>query len=273
MKRVFKVIGLFSLFIFSFVLTEKTALVIKDMDEIMISIKENKGKYNFDSIDAVIKNNGIVPGISKREVDVNASYQKMKEYGKYNPDFYVYKYTLPNVSITNNKDKYIIKGNHNKRMVSLNFILEDNYFKDILNILEQKNIKATFFITEEFLSSNLDLVYTLISDGYNFGIIDNSNTNYDWFNTIINKVGKQDNMYCHYKNKNTVKKCMKINGFTIRGIDIKDNYLSAVVNNLNSGVIFNFYIDLELVNDLDSIINHILKKGYSIENLSNHINE
>lgn len=273
MKKVFEIIGIFSLLIFSFILTEKTATVIKDMDEIMIGIKKNKDNYYFDYVDAVIDGDTIVPGISKREVNINASYQKMKEYGKYNPELFVYEYTLPNLSIVNNKDKYIISGNYKKRMVSLNFIIDDKYFHDILNILKQKKIKATFFITEHMLASNLDLVYQLILDGYNFGILDKVNINYDWVNTIIVKVGKQDNMYCYYKNKNTVKKCLKINGYTIKGINVKNNYYSNVVNELNSGTIFNFDVDLKLINDLSSIINYILKKGYNIENLSNHLKE
>ena len=79
MKKVFEIIGIFSLLIFSFILTEKTATVIKDMDEIMIGIKKNKDNYYFDYVDAVIDGDTIVPGISKREVNINASYQKMKE--------------------------------------------------------------------------------------------------------------------------------------------------------------------------------------------------
>ena len=273
MRKFFQTIGLFSLLFFSFFLTDKTAMVIKDMDDIMVTIRDNKDNYKINSIDAVIKGDTIIPGISKREVNINASYQRMKEYGKYNSDFYVYKYSLPKISIQNNKDKYIINGNYKKRMVSLNFVLDDNYFSDVLNVLEQKEVKATFFINEKFLSNNLDLVYNLILKGYNFGVIDYSNTNFDWFNTIITKVGKQDNMYCYYKNKDTINKCLKVGGFTIKGLDIKNNYYSKVVNRLNSGAILNFNVDLELINDLDNIINYILKKGYTIENLSNHINE
>ena len=273
MRKIFQTIGLFSLLFFSFFLTDKTAMVIKDMDDIMVTIRDNKDNYKINSIDAVIKGDTIIPGISKREVNINASYQRMKEYGKYNSDFYVYKYSLPKISIQNNKDKYIINGNYKKRMVSLNFVLDDNYFSDVLNVLEQKEVKATFFINEKFLSNNLDLVYNLILKGYNFGVIDYSNTNFDWFNTIITKVGKQDNMYCYYKNKDTISKCLKVGGFTIKGLDIKNNYYSKVVNKLNSGAILNFNVDLELINDLDNIINYILKKGYTIENLSNHINE
>ena len=42
MKKVFQMIGLISLTCFSFFVTEQTAIVVSDMDEIMIEIKAKK---------------------------------------------------------------------------------------------------------------------------------------------------------------------------------------------------------------------------------------
>ena len=270
MKRFFQIIGLMSLFIFSFFLTEKTTLVIKDMDEIMIMINNNKENYKLKGVDAVIKNDGIIPGISKRSVNVDKSYKQMKEYGKYDEDLYYYDYIKPKISIIDNKDKYIIGGNPEKRMISLNFIVNKNdNINNIIEMLNKKNIKATFFITDNWLEDNLELVYSLINSNHNFGI---NKGNYDWMKTIINKIGKQNMGFCYYKNIK-IKRCQQIDFITIKGIDIKDNYLINTIKNLNSGTIFNYHITSELEENLESIIDYILRKGYTIENIENHIRE
>ena len=273
MKKIFEAIALISLLVFSFFLTDKTSQVIKDMDEIMIMIKQNKSKYETKSIDAKINNNSIIPGLSKKIVNINKSYSSMKEYGKYNPNLYVYDNIKPKVSIVDNKDKYINLGLSNKRMVSINFILDDtNYLDEILTILDNNKVKATFFIDEDFLSNNLDLIYNLIKEGYIIGI-KNNKSNYKWMNTIITKVGKQNNIYCLYNNKKTIDKCMSIDGYTIKGITIDNNYYSNIKDNLRSGSIFNFKVNNNLINKLDLIIKFILKKGYSIEEINTHVQE
>ena len=103
MKKFFQIIGLFSLLIFSFFLTDKTATVIKNMDDIMVEIKKNEHLFKEDGVNAIIKDNTIIPGISFKKVNINSSYRNMKEYGKYNEDLYVYDYIKPKISIINNK--------------------------------------------------------------------------------------------------------------------------------------------------------------------------
>lgn len=274
MKKFYQAIGLLSLLCFSFILTDKTAEVIKNMDDIMITIKDQKKNYQTRAVDAVIKDDSIIPGISAREVSTSESYRKMKEYGKYNPNLFVYKYTLPNISVENNKDKYIISGNKEKRMVSLNFIIDDeSEIDNIIDILESNQVLANFFVTDSFLSNNLELTYHLILEGYNFGIGINQPKNYKWMNTIITKVGKQDNIYCLYQNKNTSKYCKKLNGYTIKGYTIDNNYYNMISKEIESGSIFNLKVNDELDDSLDLIIKYIKKKGYNITNLDEHIKE
>ena len=271
MKKIFEYIALISLLVFSFFLTDRTSKVIKDMDEIMIMIKNNKDKYETNSINAKIDNNSIIPGLSKRVVNINKSYALMKKYGKYNPNLYVYDYIKPKISIEDNKDKYINQGLTNKRMVSINFILDDiSCLDEILAILNNNRISATFFIDEDFLTDNLNLVYSLIKKGYIIGINNNS-SNYKWMSTIITKVGKQQNIYCLYSNKKSIDKCKIIGGYTIKGITIDNNYYSNIKKQLKSGIIFNLEVNNNLVNNLDLCIKLIIKKGYSIENINTHL--
>ena len=272
MKRTFQVIGLISLLGFSFFLTDKTATVIKNLDDIMIEIKENKHLYEQEEINAVIKDDGIIPGISKKTVNVNKSYNSMKEYGKYNSNLYVFDYKIPTISIKNNLDKYIISGNSKKRMVSINFLINDNTnINKIIEILNNNEIKASFFVNEKWLSNNMDLAYNLIDNEFIFGI-DNIDNNYEWMNTIITKVSKQDQLYCLYGDE-VINKCQKGGGYTIKGIMIDRDYYNNVTKSLKSGAIITFKVDDKLIKNLDNIIKYILKKGYTIKNLYDHIEE
>ena len=94
MKKLFQLIGLITLLFFSFYLNGTTKSVIKNMDDIMVQIKLNKKNYNQDEISAVMDDKYIIPGISKKIVDENKSYENMRKYGKYDEDYYVYKSSI-----------------------------------------------------------------------------------------------------------------------------------------------------------------------------------
>ena len=56
--------------------------------------------------------------------------------GIFNEKLLVFDEITPNISITNNKDKFIIKGNSNRQIVSLIFILNsDRYLSDLEEIM------------------------------------------------------------------------------------------------------------------------------------------
>ena len=62
MKKIFSYIGITTLALMSFMITFKTTAVIKETDEIMIKINEEKQKYEKEPIDAKIEENKIIPG-------------------------------------------------------------------------------------------------------------------------------------------------------------------------------------------------------------------
>ena len=157
-------------------------------------------------------------------------------------------------------------------MVSINFLINDNTnINKIIEILNNNEIKASFFVNEKWLSNNMDLAYNLIDNEFIFGI-DNIDNNYEWMNTIITKVFKQDQLYCLYCDE-VINKCQKIGGYTIKGIIIDRDYYNNVTKSLKSGAIITFKVDDKLIKNLDNIIKYILKKGYTIKNLYDHIEE
>ena len=124
MKKFFEYIGMISLACFSFFFTEKTVNVVKEADNIMIEIKKAVEMNKTESIDAIIKEDTIIPGIYGKVVDEEKSYQKMKRVGSYQENLLVYKQQKPNIQLKNQYDKYIISGNPKKNMVSLIFLVK-----------------------------------------------------------------------------------------------------------------------------------------------------
>jgi len=279
MKKIFQIIGLISLVCFSFFITDKTATVVNDMDEIMINIKENYENYKSESVDAIIKDNTIIPGLYGKEVNINKSYKNMKENGYYSENAYIYNYTKPKISINDNLDKYIISGNKNKRMVSLLFIVNNNdTINNIVKVVNNNDIKVNFFIDNNFLSENNDLINNLIKNNHIIGSLESDYTTstFGWMDTIIKKVGNQKYGYCYnlVDNNENLKSCSNLKNYTIRPnivttmsplIDIKENLApgSLIALNINS--------NLEI--ELQNIINYIKSKGYIIANLEEHLSE
>lgn len=261
-------VGFISLACFSFFYTNKISTVIMDKDDILKQIESLKEQSYIEPIDAIIKDNSIIPGVSGREIDVLESYKKMKKLGSFNDNLLVYKTIKPNISITDNKDKYIIKGN--KRMVSLVFDVDDD-INNVLNILNKKGIKGNFFVSNDWFENNNDLILDLNKDGHIIGSKDTNINNLSWQNSILNKIVKQKNTYCYQKVM--LEKCYKLNSYTIEPIIITNNYLMNVKNNLNNGSIISLKVDNNLLNELETIIDYINHKGYDIVNLDVLLNE
>lgn len=170
--------------IISFIYTKSLVSVVKNYDDIMIKIKQEKHKYYIKPIEAIIENDTIIPGIKGKEVDINKTYSKMKRYGKYEESLIV----LKDIEVKNHidKDKYIISGNKNKNMVTLifdkkvdnkycyiekkeecsgykiipNIILKDNYYRDIKRYLRSGSIISLY--TSEKLNKELPLIIKYI---------------------------------------------------------------------------------------------------------------
>ena len=279
MKKIFQFIGLVSLICFSFFVTEKTTTVVNDMDEIMIEIKANMNKFKSNSIDAKINGNTIIPGICGKSVNINKSYKNMKINGYYSENLYVYDYFNPDISLSNNEDKYIINGNNSKRMVSLIFLITNNDdIKDILKIVNNYNIKVSFFVDDVWFSNNTNLITTLINEGHNIGILlkDYNDSSFEWMDMVIKNVNKQSNVFCYSdeENSNVISNCSLKNNYTIKPFNVSETTpLLDIKNNLSLNNLLALKNNAQLKKELSTIIIYIKSKGYSIANLEEHILE
>ena len=281
MKKFFQAIGMITLVCLSFIYTEKTVNVVKEVDEIMIKIKEENLKYMQAPINATINNNTIIPGINGQKINENASYAKMKRLGSYNPSLLEYQTVYPDISIKNIYDKYVVAGNNKKKIISLIFLVKGNDNVDnILKILEQKSIKANFFVDSTWMEQNNEKLTQIIEKGHVVGNL-SYNLNYThsdfiWMDTIIKKIGKQKTGYCYNEKDNSeyLKICSIHKNYTIRPSIIVKTYPSIETKEgIKNGSIISFPVNNVVERELGTLINFINSKGYQIANLSTLLSE
>lgn len=272
----FFVIGLIC---FSFYYTDLAASIIKQNDPIMKEIKNYQVSHKKSYVNATINGISLIPGENGNIVNEDESYYAMKKYGKYNEDLMVFDEVIPNVSITNTFDKFISKGNNNKMMVSLVFIVKDySYLTEIINILDSKNIKGTFFIEYHIIDESIDLV-DLINDSYHQIELYSDNYNYvdfDNYNKKIKKITKEDLKFCISLDydSNTLNKCSSKKLHTINPSIITNNYpYNEVKNGVLEGSIISLSNNRIVLRELPYIINYIKQKGYQIVTLSKLLEE
>lgn len=281
MKKLFESVGLITLVALSFFYTEKTVNVVKEYDDIMINIKQIKEEVKISPINATIKNNTIIPGIKGKTINTNKSYNKMKQYGKFDSSLLVYEKIKPDISLTKNLDKYIIKGNEQKQMISLIFIVKNNdEIEPILEILENKKIKATFFIDSNWLEKQENTLIKIIKKKHTVGNLglDGSyiDSNTSWLDykikTAINK--KTGYCYSEKKNKKTLQLCAGYHNYTIiPNIIITKNPLIEIKEKITPGSLISFPVNKEVTNQLGILIEYVKSKGYKLDSLENHLQE
>ena len=281
MKDFFQILGVVALLMLSFFYTEEAITVVRNFDDLMTKIKEEKGNYEIEPIDAVIINDEIIPGLNGKAVNENKSYRNMKRVNEFNPNLLEYTQVKPNISLEKNFQKYIVSGNPKKKMVSLLFLVNGEVeIENILEILKQKRIKGNFFVDGNWLEENNDQVNQIAKEGhlignlgYDFQYVD---TNFTWLNTTIKQLTKQQNNYCYkeIKNIDDLKICTVYKNYTINpNLVIDNDPLKQIKDKIAAGFLISFSINDQLLDELGVIINYIKAKGYEITTLDEHLSE
>lgn len=279
MSKIIKYIGLLTLVMFSFFYTDKVAHVVKMNDSLMSEIKSVKDNYTVNSIDGVINNNTIVPGINGRSMNIDKSYKKMREKGIFDKDFVIYDKVIPKNNLNNNKDKFIISGNSIKNMVSIVFVLDDDIYLDkINNSVSSKDVIINYFVDYKYLISNSTKIKELVnSEVYNYGN-DGLYTpdNVLFANNLISRIRNNDAIYClvNFKDYDVLKLCSSNNLYTILpNIFIKNDAYSKVKKEIKSGSIVMVEVNNSNIVELGIIIDYISGKGLKIVGLSELLSE
>ena len=281
MKKFFQIIGLLTLMISSFIYTEKVGTTAKLSDPLLTEIKSKKDGYKENAIEPIIKDDTIIPGVNGKEVDTKKSYESMSKIGYFDDKLLVYKPLEVKNTLDKNKDKYVIGGNNTKMEVTLLFKTKpQDDLTPIINTLNQRKIKATFFIESAYLEKHHNQIINLIQSGHTVGNLSN-NENYNdsdfvWMKTIITNIGPQIYNYCYTQKpkKSILKTCNIQNSITIMPkIIIKNNPLLNIKKKVLPGAIISLEVNDSLITQLNAILNYIQSKGYQITSLEKLLKE
>lgn len=270
-KKVIQVISVTLLMLFSFFYTNKSIELIRENDPIMKQIKETNTKYKVDPVNATIIGNKIIPGKSGKEIDYQKTYTKMKKYGTYNETLTVLKEIEPAVSVDDYYDKYIVQGNTERKNVSLVFKTDTiSNLLSILNILNQKNIPATFFVDGLLLENNTSLFETMTQNNHELEILSYDNK-YDeiYFDSALNylsSITKREGKYCYaeYDQKEVIELCSKLKLHTIiPTVKTTTMPYKEIKDKLYNSAIISLPLSTITEEQLPAIIDYIKQKGYT----------
>lgn len=263
----------------SFYITNFTLNKLREKDPIMQEIKKTKEKYEIEPIDAEIIGNTIISGKKGKQVDYQKSYINMKTYGSYNESLTEVKETKPVISIEDNYDKYIIKGNEEKRQISLVFpVQETKDLNRIINIIKDKNIPATFFIDGTVLEDNYinirknkEFEYEILSYQKEF--------QESFFQTSISyleTITKKKSLFCYTENDNDelLKICKNLSLHTIKPtIKVNKELYKKIKKKVSNGMIISIEDNNYTEKELPITIDYLEKKNYSLVSLEELIKE
>ena len=174
----FVFICLFALFIVNNPLTSnyvsglRYEAVMKQRDVLYKDIENNAQNYYIAPMDAKIDRVWkAIPALNGLEVDIEASYKKMKADGQFNKEKLVFKQLKPNILLSDLPPTPIYKGHPDKEMVSflINVAWGNEFLVDMLSILKKYNVHASFFLEGRWVQNNPELAKMIIDAGHEVG--------------------------------------------------------------------------------------------------------
>ncbi len=240
----------------SFYYTEKVALYVKNKNPLMqtlTKIAETKYQESINSL--IVDNIYIIPGKNGQEVNLDKSFSNMVSSSTYNESDLVFNEIKPTISIEDNKDKIIIRGNKSNNNISL-IIEKEN---DLSTYLINNNYQVNLLIKEERYINNIELI--------------NNSNNKKTYNKIDNYLDKNkiNSNICLIEDNNIPSLCK--NKYLVKpSMIINHSNLPSLKNKISSGEII-LIKDTLTISELIILLNEINYKDLSIVYLSNLISE
>ena len=112
-----------------------------------------------------------IPGYNGLRINMKASYEKMKANGEFDKNKIVYEEIPPNIHLEDLESEPIYRGNPQKPMVAflINVAWGNEYIPEILKVLNEHQIKATFFFDGSWVKKNPDLAKMIKEAGHEIG--------------------------------------------------------------------------------------------------------
>lgn len=254
--KYFRLIGIMSLLVFSFYLTDAVTELAITSNPLMQSIKDNSKKFVCESVNATINNNTIIPGIKGKRVNEMESFLNMKDFGAFNNNYLVYDYIKPDISIEDNKGKIIISGNKSLRQISL--LIREN--ESVLEFLKNNNIKYSRLIG---VDSELDT-----NENIN---IENESDKFNDLNTLLNK--KDLNKEICLLNYSNIERCKELEYYIVKySMELKNSNIIDSINMVDNGSIILIDDNLSLDN-FKLFLSRVKNKDLDCKYLSEIIKE
>lgn len=251
----FRYIGITAIMLFSFFYTDKIANLTLEKNKLYQNILENKEEYNVSSVSATIHDEYITPGLNGKDVNVKGSYYNMKNLDIFNSYYLIYDEITPEVSLENNKDKIINRGNSSKNSVA--FILE--YNEDMINFFKENGYDASILVDINTFKKSESLEQ-----------INNEVNNFNNLESLLNKYSSNPNICYLNKNEDV---CRKSKKYLVKTDKILNKgTLYDIKNSITSGDIY--YVEKNMdKKSMQILINSIMYKDLDIVRLSKLISE
>ncbi len=269
MKKIIEYIVITLFFCASLIYTKNITNVAKSNDPIMKNIKNVSDNYKIESVNAIVTDEDVIPGVNGCEIDIDKSYENMKKINEYTDKMLKYKDIIPEITITNIFDKYISNGNTKERNVSIVVYIKDNI--DLVNNIV--DVKLNVFLDSSILTNGkIDISQN--KRIYNGG----NNLKYDdvtieWINDVI-----EDNYnrpkYCLNidRNDDNLLLCARNKMHTISPkLVVTSINTYKIKESITNGNII--YFDENSIHKLNEIKDFLLKKGYNIVYLEELLSE
>lgn len=144
-----------------------------NQDELYKELEAFSKKHKIPAVDAKVDRVWkAIPGYNGLEVNIKASYEKMKVSGKLNPSEVIYSEISPSVHLEDlNPPQPIFRGNPEKPMIAfiINVAWGNEYIPDILDALKKHQIKVSFFFDGSWVSKNPDIAKLIFEEGHEIG--------------------------------------------------------------------------------------------------------
>lgn len=266
---------------FSFFYTEKCVDFVRQSDPIMKEIVNVAKEYEITSSNATINDHTITPGVNGLKINVNESFNKMKQYGEFNENLLVFEEVSPTISIDDYYDYYISSGNALSKNVSLVFKVDSTtYLNDVLKVLKEQNARGTFFIDGKIIKENPSVVEEVAKDYHEVELLSYDGL-YDplTFKDSLKTLEMLSNVkgkYCYaeYDNKDVLDVCGNLKMHTVVPTILAKSYpYNTVKTKLASGSIIGLPVSKTVAQELPTIVNYITQKGYVMDTLDSVLSE
>ncbi|MEK4993522.1 MULTISPECIES: polysaccharide deacetylase family protein [unclassified Paenibacillus] len=137
-------------------------------NDLRARIETAAAKLNAPPVNAVVDRVWkAIPGYNGLEIDVESTYRNALLAPK-EPIKFVYRQIEPQISLNQLGAEPIYRGNPAKPMVSLmiNVAWGNEYIVPMLDVLDEENVKVTFFLDGSWLSKNPELAKEMLKRGH-----------------------------------------------------------------------------------------------------------